>query len=118
MNKSYPSQNMKRESLQGKKYLQLNKELVANIYKEFLQIKGQETDNPIGKKKKVVIHKSGKTKRINNVGKDVQDFLVKAGVLDSKYVQNLTTTLYCYHAHGSHHHLSPEVWFFGFCFFF
>lgn len=52
MNKSYPSQNMKRESLQGKKYLQLNKELVANIYKEFLQIKGQETDNPIGKKKK------------------------------------------------------------------
>ena len=53
MNKSYPSQNMKRESLQGKKYLQLNKELVANIYKEFLQIKGQETDNPIGKKKKL-----------------------------------------------------------------
>ena len=51
MNKSYPSQNMKRESLQGKKYLQLNKELVANIYKEFLQIKGQETDNPLGKKK-------------------------------------------------------------------
>ena len=66
-------------------------------------------------KKKVVIHKSGKTKRINNVGKGVQDFLVKAGVLDSKYVQNLTTTLYCYHAHGSHHHLSPEV---CCCFFF
>ena len=65
----------------------------------------------------MVIHKSGKTKRINNVGKGVQDFLVKAGVLDSKYVQNLTTTLYCYHAHGSHHHLSPEVWFFVFLFF-
>lgn len=34
-----------------------------------------------------MIHKNGKTKRINNVGKDVQDFPVKAGVLDSKYVQ-------------------------------
>ena len=57
----------------------------------------------------MVIHKNGKTKRINNVGKDVQDFPVKAGVLDSKYVQNLTSTLCCYHSHASHHLLSPEV---------
>ena len=64
-----------------------------------------------------MIHKNGKTKRINNVGKDVQDFPVKAGVLDSKYVQkkkrkyvqNLASTLCCSYSHGSHHHLSPEV---------
>lgn len=33
----------------GRRYLQFNKQLVAKIYKEFLQIEREKTDNPIGK---------------------------------------------------------------------
>lgn len=72
-------ENFMNKSTTGRRYLQFNKQLVAKIYKEFLQIERQKTDNPKGKrmcKCEWAIHKI-KNQNKNKHGKDVQDLLVK-----------------------------------------
>lgn len=45
MNKRYQKQNEKTATTESR-YLQLDKRSVAIVYKEFLQIKRQKSDNP------------------------------------------------------------------------